>query len=124
MPNLFIKGIEVPEKSYLDNNFFTQSYINTNYYTNSYINNTFLTKTDANSNFLNKTNRMSYTPTENYNPATKKYVDDCIAAIRQLHFEIVNELPATGDPTIIYMVLAGDGTEEDYYDEYIYINDT
>ena len=55
MANLFIKGIEVPEKSYLDNNFFTQSYINTNYYTNSYINNTFLTKTDANSNFLNKT---------------------------------------------------------------------
>lgn len=123
MPNLFIKGIEVPEKSYLDNNFFTQSYINTNYYTNSYINNTFLTKTDANSNFLNKTNRTSYIPTGDYNPATKKYVDDCIAAINQLHFEIVEELPQVGEPTIIYMILADDGEGEDYYDEYIYIND-
>lgn len=28
------------------------------------------------SNYLSKTNNTSYTPTNNYNPATKKYVDD------------------------------------------------
>lgn len=30
---------------------------------------------------LSKTNTASYTPTANYHPATKKYVDDAIAAI-------------------------------------------
>ena len=30
--------------------------------------------------FLSRTNTSSYTPTENYHPATKKYVDDAIAA--------------------------------------------
>lgn len=114
MANLFIKGIEVPERSYLDNNFFTQTYIN----------NTFYTKEATDSNFLSKTNTTSYAPTGNYNPATKKYVDDCIAAINQLHFEIVEELPQVGESTIIYMILADDGEGEDYYDEYIYINNT
>lgn len=33
----------------------------------------------ANDNFLNKTNETAYTPTKNYHPATKKYVDDSIA---------------------------------------------
>lgn len=32
------------------------------------------------SNYLSKTNTTSYTPTANYNPATKKYVDDNIVA--------------------------------------------
>lgn len=32
------------------------------------------------SNYLSKTNTSSYTPTNNYNPATKKYVDDNIVA--------------------------------------------
>lgn len=91
--NTFIKGIEVPTLDAL------------------------------NSNFLSKTNTDSYTPTANYNPATKKYVDDCIAAINQLHFEIVQTLPATGDPTIIYMISQQGGLgADDYYDEYIYIN--
>ena len=31
------------------------------------------------SNYLNKTNTTSYTPTGDYNPATKKYVDDAVA---------------------------------------------
>lgn len=33
----------------------------------------------ANDNFLKKTNETAYTPTKNYHPATKKYVDDSIA---------------------------------------------
>ena len=32
-------------------------------------------------NLLSKTNTTEYTPTENYHPATKKYVDDAIANI-------------------------------------------
>ena len=32
------------------------------------------------SNYLAKDNTTSYTPTSDYNPATKKYVDDSIAA--------------------------------------------
>ena len=32
------------------------------------------------SNFLSKTNTTSYTPTGDYHPATKKYVDDSIAS--------------------------------------------
>lgn len=31
------------------------------------------------SNYLSKTNTTSYTPTNDYNPATKKYVDDAVA---------------------------------------------
>lgn len=34
----------------------------------------------ADTNFLNKTNTTAYTPTADYHPATKKYVDDAIAA--------------------------------------------
>ena len=32
------------------------------------------------SNYLSKTNTTSYTPTSDYNPATKKYVDDAISS--------------------------------------------
>lgn len=35
----------------------------------------------TNSGVLTKTNTLSYTPTRNYHPATKKYVDDSVAAI-------------------------------------------
>ena len=34
-----------------------------------------------NANYLSKTNTTAYTPTADYHPATKKYVDDSIAAI-------------------------------------------
>ena len=33
-----------------------------------------------NNKFLTKTNTTEYTPTDDYNPATKKYVDDTITA--------------------------------------------
>ena len=36
-------------------------------------------KSYADTNFLKKNNTTAYTPTANYNPATKKYVDDAIA---------------------------------------------
>ena len=38
-----------------------------------------VSRTWVNNNFLSKKNTNSYTPTSNYHPATKKYVDDAIA---------------------------------------------
>lgn len=74
-------------------------------------------------NYLSKTNQVSYSPSADFHPSTKKYVDDAIAAIRQLHFEIVQQLPQVGDPTIIYMILQSPGLgQDDYYDEWIYIS--
>ena len=40
----------------------------------------FMTNSSAFSTFLSKTNTTSYPPTNDYNPATKKYVDDTITA--------------------------------------------
>lgn len=39
-----------------------------------------LNATDAASDYLKKDNATAYTPTGNYNPATKKYVDDAISS--------------------------------------------
>jgi len=36
-------------------------------------------KTETDDNFLKKSNTTAFTPSTDYNPATKKYVDDCIA---------------------------------------------
>lgn len=44
-----------------------------------------------------------------------------IAGITGISFEIVQSLPATGDPSTIYLVSHG-GSGTDIYDEYIYIN--
>lgn len=41
----------------------------------------FMTDSSARSTFLSKTNTKSYTPTSDYNPATKKYVDDGLKSI-------------------------------------------
>ena len=39
----------------------------------------FLTSHQSLSNYLSKTNTTAYTPSDNYHPATKKYVDDYVA---------------------------------------------
>lgn len=39
-----------------------------------------VSRTWVNNNFLSKKNTNSYTPTSNYHPATKKYVDDAVVA--------------------------------------------
>ena len=44
-----------------------------------------------------------------------------IAGITGISFEIVQSLPATGDPGTIYLVSHG-GSGTDIYDEYVYIN--
>lgn len=45
-------------------------------------------------NYLSTSNTMSYTPTSNYNPATKKYVDDSINA-QSIFTIIVEDLPTS-----------------------------
>ena len=42
--------------------------------------NDYYTIEDTDSNFLKKTNTTAYTPTADYHPSTKKYVDDAIEA--------------------------------------------
>jgi hypothetical protein len=43
----------------------------------------------ANTNdVLTKTNTTSYTPSANYNPATKKYVDDSVSAKDWIDVEV------------------------------------
>lgn len=60
-------------------------------------------------------------PTAEMNPATKKYVDDAVSAAASGSFKVVDELPDTGDPGVIYLVAHAHG-EGDAYDEYIYTN--
>lgn len=60
-------------------------------------------------------------PTAEMNPATKKYVDDAVSAAASGSFKVVDELPDTGDPGVIYLV-AHAHSEGDAYDEYIYTN--
>lgn len=45
--------------------------------------------------YLKIGNTQEYTPTENYNPATKKYVDDKVASLPQLSFNESGELVVT-----------------------------
>lgn len=50
-----------------------------------------VSKTD----FLNLNNESIYTPTSDYNPATKKYVDDKVTSLPQLSFNEAGELVVT-----------------------------
>ena len=61
-------------------------------------------------------------PTEDMNPATKKYVDDAISGITEFEFSVVDALPQTGERGIIYLVAHAHGTG-DIYDEYIWVTD-
>lgn len=45
--------------------------------------------------YLKIRNTQEYTPTENYNPATKKYVDDKVTSLPQLSFNDAGELVVT-----------------------------
>lgn len=60
------------------------------------------------------------------NVYTKKDTDNAIAAaiaaVDHLSREIVETLPENASEKVIYMVLRGDGTGQDVYNEYMYIN--
>ena len=60
-----------------------------------------------------------YLKTETY---TRAEVEQLIAAIKQGKFEIVAELPASGDANVIYLVPKSTAQTSNSYDEYVYIN--
>lgn len=60
-----------------------------------------------------------YLKSETY---TRAEVEQLIAAIKQGKFEIVAELPASGDANVIYLVPKSTAQTSNSYDEYVYIN--
>ena len=53
---------------------------------------------------------------------TDNAIATAIAAVDHLSREIVEALPENANENVIYMVLRGDGTGQDVYNEYMYIN--
>lgn len=70
---------------------------------------------------LATTNTTAFTPTGNYNPATKKYVDDAVAKVTSVSFSKVETLPETGTANIIYLVQDKSAQAPNIYNEYIWI---
>ena len=62
-----------------------------------------------------------YLKSETY---TKQEVRDLISAIETMHYEVVEELPTVGESNIIYLTPKEESEENDFYDEYIYTNNT
>lgn len=66
-------------------------------------------------------------PTADTNPATKRYVDDAINGVTQIDFQVVanyEALPEPGEKGTIYLVpQTQSSSEDDIYDEYIYVTD-
>lgn len=57
------------------------------------------------------------------NRVIKEYVDDAIAGVTQISYEVVASLPATGESGVIYLVPNG-GSGSNVKDEYIWIEST
>lgn len=79
--------------------------------------------------YLNKTNTSSFTPTGDYHPATKKYVDDTIATsiaeMSTTSMDVTTSLPTENISTsTIYLIKdeTASTDSENIYNEYIYIN--
>ena len=67
----------------------------------------------------------SILPSSEEDMVNKKYVDDLVSTISTLSFQVVTELPTTDIQTnIIYLVPSTTSSEQNVYDEYIYINST
>ena len=60
-----------------------------------------------------------YLKSETY---TKTEVNSLISAIRSVSFEVVNELPTTGESNIIYLVPSESSQTQNVKDEYIWLN--
>ena len=54
--------------------------------------------------------------------AVYDFVTHAIAGISGFHAEIVSELPASGQPNILYLLAKSSAASGDGYDEYLYIN--
>ena len=65
----------------------------------------------------------SVVPTTNNQLVNKAYVDGLVSTISTLSFQVVTELPTTDIQTnVIYLVPSTTSSEQNIYDEYIYIN--
>ena len=60
-------------------------------------------------------------PTADMNPATKQYVDEALTTAANGEFQVVEDLPDSGEAGVIYLVAAANG-EGNAYDEYIWVN--
>ena len=61
-------------------------------------------------------------PTEATHLTTKAYVDSAVGSVSTIRFNIVDELPSTGESNIIYLVPNTTSSEKNVYDEYIWVN--
>lgn len=60
--------------------------------------------------------------TNDSNFVDKTYVDGEVAKIKQFNYTIVSTLPTTGQENTIYLVSKTDGSTENVYNEYMWIN--
>lgn len=74
------------------------------------------------SNFITK----SVNDLENYLKSSETYtkdqVNELIGNVSTIKIDVVDELPETGETNIIYFVLNDESTENNIYNEYVYIN--
>ena len=73
-------------------------------------------------NYLSIDNEKPYTPTGDYNPSTKKYIDDIIKNFKSLNIEKVNTLEEVTDAQTIYLIPSLLVDETNCYEEYILVD--
>ena len=56
------------------------------------------------------------------NVATEDYVNQAVGTVTTVSFQVVESLPDTGESNIIYLVPSTSSSEQNVYDEYIYVN--
>lgn len=56
------------------------------------------------------------------NVATQDYVNQAVGSVTTVSFQVVESLPSTGESNIIYLVPSTSSSEQNIYDEYIYVN--
>lgn len=70
---------------------------------------------------LLKNNTTAYTPTKDYHPATKKYIDEAVGNIVSFGVQLVDTLPTENISTsTVYMVPSEKSEEQNVKDEYLY----
>lgn len=89
------------------------------YYTKTETDETFATKTELNSYVPTTALNDYYTKTNTY---SKTEVNDIVAGINSFEFEIVTQLPTSDISTSKIYLIAKEGSTNNAYDEYMYIN--
>lgn len=93
-----------------------------NYYNKSEIDTTFATKASLNDYITTNTLTNYYTKTETYN---RSEVNDLISNLTAgVSFQVVTQLPTSDISTSTIYLLAREGSTNNAYDEYMYINNT